>query len=555
MKRSVLFFLCVFGLFRLDAQTAHRMLSANRANDSLWVTDTNSYRIVKRVQLMPSSGGVITGTLGIARNPNSGSVYVVCKQTGVAGRMLGRLDVSTYTVNVIGDLGDKFSSITFRGDSLIGVTGNGAAVPESLFLIDTLSASATFMTSLGAGTDGEVICYNPAHDLIYHWSGNVTVEFESVLPYPPYTITPIVSSTTISNETFGAVYISADKFLCSNINYVFAYWSTTGTFNNMSDTTAQLARGLAFISCSRSVSGTAAICAGDSALLTASASPSYQWYKNGDTIAGATSQNFYATGTGVYNCRLNDACGTDTCLSGVHVTAADPVVNLGPDTTHCGPLVLNAANPGASYLWQDASTAQLFTVISSSSYYVTVTDANGCTGKDTVNITIRPLPVVTLAAANDTMCDSGMPVALTGTPSGGTYSGTGVTASSFDPQVTGAGTYTALYTYTDSLGCSAAGSVGLFVDLCTGIAVEDQNEIFIYPNPATDVIHLDLPASPNFPRVFFLYDQAGKLILTRELHENSETIDVSNLAEGLYLAETVVGGKRAVMMLGIHHVE
>ncbi|MCW3071282.1 MAG: hypothetical protein JWO44_1172 [Bacteroidetes bacterium] len=530
------------------------MLSANRSNDSLWVTDTNSYRIVKRVQLMPSSGGAITGTLGIARNPNSGSIFVVCKQTGVPGRILGKLDVSTSTVNVIGDMGDKFSSITFRGDSLIGVTGNGAAIPESLFLVDTLTASATFMATLGAGTDGEVICYNPAHDLIYHWSGNVTVEFESVLPYPPYTITPIVSSTTISNETFGAVYISADKFLCSNINYVFAYWSTTGAFNNMSDTTAQLARGMAFISCSRSVSGVSSFCPGDSALLTASASPSYQWYKNGDTIAGATSQSFYATGTGVYNCRLSDACGIDTCLSGVHViNSGNPVVNLGPDTTHCGPLVLNAGNPGASYVWQDASTAQSFTVTSGSSYYVTVTDANGCIGKDTVNITIHSLPAVVLSAAADTMCDSGSPVALSGTPSGGTYSGAGVTAASFDPQITGTGTYTVLYAYTDSLGCSSADSMSMFVDICTGITAEELSSIRIYPNPANEAIYLDLPASQKFPLMFSLYDPSGRLILRKELGGNTEAVDVSSVAAGLYFAEMKGAGNAVTIQLSIHH--
>lgn len=54
---------------------------------------------------------------------------------------------------------------------LYGVTGDGAATPESLFVIDQTDASTTFFMALGNGEDGEAIGYNPADGRLYHASG------------------------------------------------------------------------------------------------------------------------------------------------------------------------------------------------------------------------------------------------------------------------------------------------------------------------------------------------------------------------------------------------
>ncbi len=54
---------------------------------------------------------------------------------------------------------------------LIGVTGDGATTPESLFALNTANASATFLMALGHGLDGETIGFNPVNRLIYHASG------------------------------------------------------------------------------------------------------------------------------------------------------------------------------------------------------------------------------------------------------------------------------------------------------------------------------------------------------------------------------------------------
>lgn len=62
-------------------------------------------------------------------------------------------------------------------------------------------------------------------------------------------------------------------------------------------------------------------------------------------------------------------------------------VDLGEDRSITAPLVLDAGAGFTSYKWQDNSTNQTYTVVTSGFYHVTVTDANGCEGYDEVNIT------------------------------------------------------------------------------------------------------------------------------------------------------------------------
>ncbi|MDX2285249.1 MAG: hypothetical protein NW241_13875, partial [Bacteroidia bacterium] len=88
-------------------------------------------------------------------------------------------------------------------------------------------------------------------------------------------------------------------------------------------------------------------------------------------------------------------------IGAVSIALAQPAVSLGPDQTACGSAVLNAGNPGASYLWNTGDTTQTLTVTASGQYSVAVTDLNG-TGRDTVVVTVLPVP--SLQAADATVC-------------------------------------------------------------------------------------------------------------------------------------------------------
>src|SRR5260370_16465840 len=91
------------------------------------------------------------------------------------------------------------------------------------------------------------------------------------------------------------------------------------------------------------------------------------------------------------------------------------------------------------------------------------TDVNGCTNTDNTSITVNPLPVVTISPVS-AMCISASAVALSGTPFGGTFSGTGVVGNNFDPSVSGAGTFVVIYSYTDFNGFTNTDNTSITVN-------------------------------------------------------------------------------------------
>lgn len=70
------------------------------------------------------------------------------------------------------------------------------------------------------------------------------------------------------------------------------------------------------------------------------------------------------------------------------------------------------------------------------------------------------------------------------------------------------------------------------------ISVEENNDegMLLYPNPADDVLQIELPVSGKY--VFNIYDRKGSLVL----QQNSEAIaliDISSLVSGLYYIDAI----------------
>lgn len=95
------------------------------------------------------------------------------------------------------------------------------------------------------------------------------------------------------------------------------------------------------------------------------------------------------TTIGTYWVRIINDCGqrTDT----IHITQANPnAPQLGPDQTFCwgSNTVLNPGSTNVtSYHWSTGVTTPTITVDTTGTYWVYVIDNNGCSGRDTINIT------------------------------------------------------------------------------------------------------------------------------------------------------------------------
>ncbi|MBU2928579.1 S8 family serine peptidase [Winogradskyella psychrotolerans] len=71
---------------------------------------------------------------------------------------------------------------------------------------------------------------------------------------------------------------------------------------------------------------------------------------------------------------------------------------------------------------------------------------------------------------------------------------------------------------------------------------EEQLEDFkFYPNPVTSNLNIEMPSSVNQIDVS-MYNQLGQVILNQSINETSTSIDVSNLASGIYLIQFSTSG-------------
>lgn len=121
---------------------------------------------------------------------------------------------------------------------------------------------------------------------------------------------------------------------------------------------------------------------------------------------------------------------------------------------------------GCTFQWSDGDTSEIRTVSPpiTTTYTVTAIRPEGCSSIDTFRINIVPVPIINLQ--NDTtISDTSQALLLTHSPTGGTWSGTGVNNSGvFDPMLTGHGVYPLTYTVSNGL-CDATDSVTLTVTL------------------------------------------------------------------------------------------
>jgi hypothetical protein len=195
-------------------------------------------------------------------------------------------------------------------------------------------------------------------------------------------------------------------------------------------------------------------------------------------------------------------------------------------------------------VWCNLATGPSVIITSSGTCELIYTDTNGCTGSDTINITIFGNPTVTASASSSSVCADDADVVLTGTPAGGSFTGTSVTGTLFDPSV-GAGTYSIIYTFTDVNGCTGSDStISITVSPCVGIEENNGAAFTLFPNPSGGVLNINLTQEGSTVEV---YDVLGNVV-TSQKYTNAGTVQV-NLAgqsEGVYFVRVTVGTTQSV---------
>jgi gliding motility-associated-like protein len=161
------------------------------------------------------------------------------------------------------------------------------------------------------------------------------------------------------------------------------------------------------------------------------------------------------TQSGTYSVSAIAANGCTNISAPVDVSIeALPIVNLGNDIVQCGGTVmLNAGNPGATYLWSNGETTQSVVINASISISVTVTNTCGSATSNTINVTINNIPpVVTISPAGPfELCAGSSQLLTSSLNTGNVWSPNGEITDNIT--VTAAGSY--FTTVTDANGCSS----------------------------------------------------------------------------------------------------
>jgi hypothetical protein len=176
------------------------------------------------------------------------------------------------------------------------------------------------------------------------------------------------------------------------------------------------------------------------------------------------------------------------------------------------------ASGGTTYKWYDAATNGnlLFSgatyttpnLTSNTAYYVANDNGTCESARDTVNVIINQLPVVSITALPALVNFNSAPVALTGNPSGGIFNGNGVNGTYFNPTIAGLGTQVVSYNYTDINSCSNSAFASTVVYDTTGVLCTSYDTVYTYIS-VTDTLIVDVlltgvnpPSNTNTIKVY-----------------------------------------------------
>jgi hypothetical protein len=209
-----------------------------------------------------------------------------------------------------------------------------------------------------------------------------------------------------------------------------------------------------------------------------------------------------------------------------------PVVLIAGNNNVCaGEQITLTASGAAQYVWNTNQTTGeiLITPFSDFDYEVVGTSAAGCVSSLQFALTVHPAPYAFFEFSEEAVCDYGPGLSWIANPAGGVLSGDGVVNNSFNPMDAIVGLNTVTYTVTNEFNCSASALDQVLVDDCSAVADELVFSHNVYPNPAADLVFLEV----NRPSQVLLMNAIGEIVADLNVALIGY-IDVSELASGFY---------------------
>lgn len=460
----------------------HDYMANGTYNVTLIVTNSNSKADTVTLPVTVTGSGIIV---------NLGNDTAICSGSSIT------LDAGTHTGGMYSwSTGATSQTITVStaGTYTVTVSNGLCSVSDDI----VVSVGADLNVNLGNDTTictGNSVTLNAGHPgATYLWSTGET-------------------SQTINVNSSGTVTVAVTNGSCSGNGEIDINVISSIPVNLGNDTT---------------------ICSGNSVTLDAGyPGATYTW------STGATSQTVNATTAGTYNVNVNhNGCtGSDEIVLSVINTPTS--VNLGNDTTVCfsNALVLDAGNPGATYLWNTGATTQTINAVTSGTYSVAVT---GC------NITLNDAIVITMGnAPMPTITQSGNELVCTNADTYQWYKGgiliPGATNNKYKPRGYG------LYTVRVTIGSSGCAGEASYFFVPSGEIYIGDIRVKVTPNPGNGLSKLILSKLPAKPITVTVYDRVGRRVLINTIVNTVNDLNLTPFAKGEYFVELVADDKKVII--------
>lgn len=377
-------------------------------------TDANGCSDTTTVTVTVNSTPVITA---------SASTDTSC--TGAAVILTGS-GAATYTWNP-GNLPGSSVTVNPTSNTTYTVVGaNGVCTDTTTVdIVVTAGPTVTITSADDSICQGGTSTMTAGGAVSYSWSSGGSLPSETVAPASSttYTVTGTDANGCTSTATFSVtvnppptISVSGNNSLCTGdsttltasggVTYVWSTTAATGTITvTPSSSQTYTVVGTDANGCTSTstysvtvsappvatVSGNSSTCLGEPVILTAGGGGTYVWSSGGT----AQTETVTPAATTTYTVTVSNGSCSDTATITVIVNAG-PTANAGPDQSinYGGSTVINGSG-GTTYSWSPAtglddptSATPTASPTVTTTYVLTVTDANGCTGSDTVVVTV-----------------------------------------------------------------------------------------------------------------------------------------------------------------------
>jgi hypothetical protein len=368
--------------------------------------------------------------------------------------------------------------------TLIAGNGCGASPPQTLSI--TVNPLPTITVNNGA------ICSGESFTLVANGASSYTFSSGPV-------VSPIVSTTysVIGTSTAGC------KSSNAALSYIVVFSLPVISVNS------------------------GAICLGQSFTIVPGGASTYT-FSSGPVVSPSSTSSYSVVGTSASGC-----VSSNTAVSTVTVSTIHPTVTVNSGTICQGNSF--TLTPGGAYTYTIQGGNSIVSPASTTNYTVVGTSTAGCISSNTAisNVVVNPLPIINISTNDTTLC-VGEEATLTATGAQGfTFNPGGVGAS-----ILISPTITSVYsvTGTDANGCSNTVSFTQMVDECTSIKNKEFNnaDFIIFPNPTKGSVNLELGSDTEV----VIINAIGQVVYTSKLKPGKHTIDLEDLAKGIYVVKT-----------------